>query len=291
MIVARIGDDQLAGALLPGLDLHRSPDLLGQLLFEARDVAVGADPAPGLGRGMKNRVDQVFRLPHRKAAQDDALCHALLPAPFERQQGARVAHLELAVEDHRLHRLLQIAQPEQVGGGGPRAADRLGGFLMGELELLDQPLHPIRLLEGVEILALDVLDQRHGERRGVGHLAHQHRHLLQSRDLRGTPAPLSGDDFVAAVVDRPYQDRLHQSLLAYGRGQFLERGVVHLRARLVAAALQLVDAQHGLMLGRRLAVGVPVEQSVQAPAQPPELHGATAAERPLRVRTSPTRST
>src|SRR5262249_27338383 len=110
-------------------------------------------------------------------------------------------------------------------------------------------------------------------------------------DLGGAPAPLTGDDLVALCVDRPHQDRLHQALLADGRGQLLERGVVHPRARLIPAALEQLGAQRRLVLGNRRAVGIAVEERVESPAESLQLHCATTAESPLRERISPTSST
>jgi hypothetical protein len=74
----------------------------------------------------------------------------------------------------------QVQQPQQVAGGAARAAHGLRCLFVRELEFVDQPLQALRLLQRVEVFALDVLDQRHHRGGFVGHLAHQHRHLAQA---------------------------------------------------------------------------------------------------------------
>ena len=77
-------------------------------------------------------------------------------------------------------------------------ADRV----VGQAEFVDQPREAVRLLERIQILALDVLDQRQRERRLIGHRLHERRHSFESRALRRAPAALAGDDLEAAAVDR-----------------------------------------------------------------------------------------
>src|SRR6266850_4734562 len=108
VIVIRITDDQFPRALFARLDLDLGSDLFGQLLLEARDVAVATVPAPGLGRGMKDGVDQPLRLAHGERLVRDPFRGALLLAAVEREKRARVSHLEFSVENQRLDRLLQI---------------------------------------------------------------------------------------------------------------------------------------------------------------------------------------
>ena len=73
---------------------------------------------------------------------------------------------------------------------------------------------PLRLLERIQVLALDVLDQRERERRLIGNVLHERRDLAQPCLLRRAPAALAGDDLEAAAIDGPHEDRLHHPLLA-----------------------------------------------------------------------------
>src|SRR6266571_3955890 len=87
-----------------------------------------------------------------------------------------------------------------------------------------------------------------------------------------TSAGISVSPAIFAARQRPHQDRLHHPLLFYRRGKLLQRGLVHLGARLIAATLQLLDTQRGLILGGNLAVGVLVEKRIQTPAESLQPH-------------------
>ena len=128
---------------------------------------------------------------------------------------------------------------------------------------MNQTLHAVRLVDGVEVFALDVFDQRHRRHRVVGHFAHQHRHLVEPRHLRGAPAAFTGDNFMAAR-DFTHQDRLHQPLCADGIGQFLQRLAVHLGARLVFAGHQLRHIHHAQVALRRRRVVFAAQQRIEA---------------------------
>ena len=108
-----------------------------------------------------------------------------------------MTHLELALLDQRLTSSVQLEQAQQVADGRARTTDGVGGLLVRDVELADEPLQRARLFERVQVLALDVLDQRHRDGRIVRHAADDGRNVVQARDLRGAPATLAGDDFVA----------------------------------------------------------------------------------------------
>ena len=142
-----------------------------------------------------------------------------------------------------LHRLRQVQQPQQVRGGAARAADGRRRLLVREVELADQALHALRFLERVQVLALDVLDQRHRQRRRVRNLLDEHRDFGEAGHLRRAKAALARDDLVAIGSDRAHEDRLHHALGADRVREFGERLRVHARARLVLARLQARDRQ------------------------------------------------
>ena len=118
---------------------------------------------------------------------------------------------------------------------------------MGHVELVDQALDAAGFFQRVEVLALDVLDQRHRQRGLVGDLAHQAGHLDEPGDLRRAPAPFAGDDLVRVLGHRPHHDRLHHALGLDRGSELLQRARVHARARLVLAGLQR-DRGQGLQL-------------------------------------------
>ena len=110
---------------------------------------------------------------------------------------------------------------------------------MGHLEFLHQPLQAGSLFHCVQVLALDVLNETHGEGRFIGHFPDQRGHVVEPGHLRRAPAALAGNQFIAIPLNRPDQHRLHQALRLDGGGQFRQRLLVHLRARLVLAGADL----------------------------------------------------
>ncbi len=151
---------------------------------------------------------------------------------------------------------------------------------MGQVEFADQPIQRPRLFQRVQVFALDVLDERHRDRRLVRYLPDDGRDLLQTRHLGRTPAALAGNDFIldaAAPLDGPRNDRLHDALGPDRAGQVLERILANIHARLVLAALQQVDRQLAQAVARTLCVSVArhgsrlgnglAEQGVQAAAE------------------------
>ena len=68
---------------------------------------------------------------------------------------------------------------------------------MGHAEVLDQLLEGRRLFQRIEVLSMEVLDQRMFERRRVLDGAYDGRHRLEAGPLRRTPATLAGDQLVA----------------------------------------------------------------------------------------------
>ena len=90
-------------------------------------------------------------------------------------------HVELTRKQAFLHWLGQLQQAQEVGGRRTRTTHRVGGLLMTQTEFIDETLDAGRLFQWVEIFPLDVFDQRHGQRGLVRNLAHQYRHLTDTR--------------------------------------------------------------------------------------------------------------
>ena len=92
---------------------------------------------------------------------------------------------------------------------------------------------------------------------------------VQPGQLGGAEAALAGDDLVAPAVQRPHQDRLHHALAADALGEFVQRALVHARARLVAcrAAGGRAASVVGCAGGRRCVADLGAEQGLQAETQ------------------------
>jgi hypothetical protein len=239
---------------------------VGEFLFQAHQVEILGPLGRRRRRGV-GALDQMLGLAHGVAARGDLLAQADLLQRLDAEQGPCMPHVDASGHQQVLDRLRKLQQPQQIGRGAARAADGLRRLLVGEGKLGDQPLHALRLFQGVEVLALDVLDERHGQRRLIGNVLDDHRHRGEPGHLRRTKTPLSGDDLELLRGQRAHQDRLDDALLADGLGQLGQRLGVHARARLVAAGAQLGDRQ----LVRNALAGVfgalAAEQCVQSPAQ------------------------
>ena len=190
-----------------------------------------------------------------------------------------MAHVDVARHQHRLYRLRQVHETQQVRHGAARAADGVRRLLMGKTEFRDQARDALRFFQRIEVFALDVLDQRHRGGVLVVDLAHQHRDLVQAGELRGTEAAFAGDDLVARAgrrrLDGTHEHRLHDALRLDRCRQFGQRTVVHPRARLVFAGLDLRDRQGGRHAGRsgRRFGRVAAEQCVETAAETLEFFG------------------
>src|ERR1051325_11701466 len=74
-------------------------------------------------------------------------------------------------------------------------------------------------------------------------MAHDRRDGFEARELRRGPAAFARDDFEVAAFEPAHDDRLHDALRLDRRGKLIERFLVHVRARLVFAALEHVERQ------------------------------------------------
>ena len=168
-----------------------------------------------------------------------------------------MAHVDITSHQHGLHGFSQIQQAQQVGGGTARAAHSLCSLLMGQAKLLDQTSKALRLFQRVQVFALNVLDQRHGSSSFIRDFAHQHRHLGQTCDMRGTKTALTGNDFVLArmlaLAELAHQNRLHDALHLDAFGQFIQRAFIHARARLVLACHHHIERQCAGQISRSTA--------------------------------------
>ena len=107
----------------------------------------------------------------------------------------------------------------RIGHRHAALAHPLGHLLLGQPELVHQLLEGRRLLQGVEVGALDVLHQGQLQHLlGRGLLDHG-RHRRQPGQARRLPAPLAGDELVALRPLLGDDQRLDQAMLADRGGQ------------------------------------------------------------------------
>jgi hypothetical protein len=118
---------------------------------------------------------------------------------------------------------------------------------MCQVKFANQAIQCARLLQRIQVLALDILDKRHRDGRLIGDVPDNGRNFLEPRHLRSAPAALACDDLVALralnLADGPCNDGLDDTLRPDRRREVLERILANIDARLVLAALQQVDGQ------------------------------------------------
>src|SRR5262245_1773528 len=97
---------------------------------------------------------------------------------------------------------------------------------MREAELLGEPAERLSALHRVEVLTLNVFDDRPLHLRLVVELADEHRHLLEADALRRAPPPFTDDDLEPPAHTWSDDDRLHEPRRADRCGERVERPFV-----------------------------------------------------------------
>ena len=192
-----------------------------------------------------------------------------LAGNLETQKDLGMARRELLLGDQPLHFVGEIEQAYRVGHRRTRFADAFGDLLLGHLELLGQRAIAFRFLDEIQILALQVLDQRDLQGLTVGHIHDDDRHLLELGILGGTKAALPRDQLIP-VTDPADEERLKDAALAYGMGQLFQTVGRNGLARLPRALVNLLDRNlldAGLALGRRFRRRRVLDQRTQPASQ------------------------
>ena len=127
----------------------------------------------------------------------------------------------------------KLEQSQQVGDVAARLVNQLADLVLRVAVTLDQLPIAFGLLDRVQILALDILDQRQlGDRRFVD-LAHDRRDRVEPRALRRAPAPLAGDDLVIRRRPAAGGSAGARPARAIDCGELVEGVLVELHARLI----------------------------------------------------------
>ena len=198
-------------------------------------------------------ADQRFGLANRERTGNDVAREAQLDRLVANpEQGARVSHRQRARREVRAHFLWQAQEPHVVGDRRTILPDGVGNLLLCEMEVVGETTIGLRLFDRIEILALDVLDQRDRQQLIFGNVANDNRYFQEAGALRCPPATFAGHDLVVAI-DAPDDDRLDDPVGANGAGEILDPLVVHLRAGLELVGPQQigVDLQRAIGSSRR----------------------------------------
>src|SRR5207253_2952708 len=103
--------------------------------------------------------DQLLRLTNREVLIDDGREDPSLGIRLEAADCATVPLGQASIGDRRLNRRMEIEQPERVRDGRTGTTHPCGEVFLREGEIVDEtPIGP-RRLDGIEVLALEVLDE------------------------------------------------------------------------------------------------------------------------------------
>ena len=114
----------------------------------------------------------------------------------------------------------------------PRFVNELCDILLCMAVPIDQLAVAFRFLDRIQVLTLDVLDQRNLRRSRIIDLADDRWNGMQPGALRSSPSALAGDDLEAVTV-RTKQDWLKDTPLCNRIGELVDRLFLELAPRLL----------------------------------------------------------
>ncbi len=119
---------------------------------------------------------------------------------------------------------------------------------MRQPEILQQALIALGLFKSIQILPLQIFDQRDHGGIAVVHFPQDRRNFVQSGQHRRAEPPFAGDDLVAVLRGRvrPDQNRLQDALDPDRLRQVFEFGLVEVHAWLEGVGVDLIhrDGDH-----------------------------------------------
>src|SRR5690606_1944031 len=145
--------------------------------------------------------------------------------------------------DDRLARLRrELEQAERVAHRDAALAHLVSDRFVGQAESIDELPVGERRLDRIEVLALDVLDERQLEARSrVSGVPQDGRYGLEPGDAGGPQPSLTGDQLVAAIGQGTDHDRLQDAVDRDRGRQLAELLFPECRARLVRIATDAIE--------------------------------------------------
>ena len=143
-----------------------------------------------------------------------------------------MARSHFAALQHVLHILRQIQKPQCIRDRRAGFAHCFCNLLLRELEVIHQHLVAVCFFQRLQILTLQVLNQRQLHHFAVRQVADNRRYGRQPCHARSTPASLTRNDLIAAGKQWAHQDRLQNAVLRNRIRQFGHRAVIKALARL-----------------------------------------------------------
>ena len=150
---------------------------------------------------------------------------------------------KLALAEKFLNFIGQSKQAHKIGDVTAALAEHLGQLFLRMSEFFHQLTITGSLFHGVQIGALDVLDDRDFQNFGIVEIPHQNWQFVQFGHLRRAPAAFAGDDLVFARRTRTmaHDQGLDDTLFANRRGKFLKVILGKAATRLFRVGMDLLD--------------------------------------------------
>ncbi len=194
-----------------------------------------------VGRFVLEILDEFFAGADGEPATEDFLGGGLLGLLVaDAEEGLGVADADLSAGEEVLHVFLEVEEAHGIGDGGAGLADAFGDVLLLHLELLGEADVAGGFLDGVEVLALEVLDEGHLEDLAVGGFAGDDGDRVDAEFGAGPPAAFTGDEF-EFVADGADDEGLDDAMLADRVEQFVELFLRDAGAGLEGAGDNLVE--------------------------------------------------
>jgi hypothetical protein len=215
-------------------DGHRHSERGGKIAFQRPRVSVLLRLAIRfpLRRTDRPSLGQSFDLPHGQTLGNRLTGERRRVVC--RDEGARVSRRKPAVAKHLQYIIRQVQKPHEVGDMAPALAHGGGELFLRVAEAIQQLAISLRLFHGVEVGALNVLDDGDFQHLGIVEVADDDGKLVNLGTLRRAPASFTGHDLEALTAwVRPDDQRLYHTLLADRCGKLLQRAVRERTARLI----------------------------------------------------------
>jgi hypothetical protein len=136
----------------------------------------------------------------------------------------------------------EFEETEHVGDGGAVLACALGDLLVAEVVLLIEAFEGVGDFDGVEIFALDVLDESDFHEAVVGEVLDDGGDMGERGEFGGTPASFTGDELVG-IAGAADDDWLDDTVFADGLGEAAEAFGVKDAAGLEGIGVYFVEGE------------------------------------------------
>jgi hypothetical protein len=156
------------------------------------------------------------------------------------KQGAAMARGQASFFQEVLDWSFELQQANRIGNRGAIFPGSFCDLLLGKVELFRKALKRARLLDRIEILALEVLHKRHLERHLFRDVADNGWNASHPRSLSSTPPALAGDELIA-VADTAHDEGLNNSACCDGTRELIKGRLAESGARLIGTGIDQVD--------------------------------------------------